>query len=195
MKVVLYFGTFNPVHTGHLIIAESVLNETTAQQVWLIVSPQNPFKVRSQLLGEYDRLRLCELALEGNERIFPSNVEFMLPRPSYTMDTLTHLAAQYPTYEFGICMGQDNLYHLHKWKNYEALLKYYAVYVYPRLGYEPPANPQPQHGHPHVHTIDCPMLEISSTQIRNLLAGGKSIRYLVPEAVADYIYKHHLYGG
>jgi nicotinate-nucleotide adenylyltransferase len=183
MKIGLYFGSFNPIHHGHLIIAQTALNQTPLDYVWLVVSPQNPFKQKRNLLPEYDRLKMAELATAGNDRLLPSNVEFSLPRPSYTIDTLTHLRDRYRSYEFALVMGQDNLQYLHKWKNHEALIKYYPFYVYPRQG----TQPSPFDEHPNVQQIQAPLLDISATYIRDLVKGGQSIRYLVPDTVAEYV--------
>lgn len=183
MKIGLYFGSFNPIHHGHLIIAQTALNQTPLDYVWLVVSPQNPFKQKRNLLPAYDRLKMAELATEGNDRLLASNVEFSLSQPSYTIDTLTHLRDRYRSYEFALVMGQDNLRYLHKWKNHEALIKYYPFYVYPRQETQPSSFDE----HPNVHPIEAPLLDISATYIRELVKAGKSIRYLVPDAVAAYI--------
>lgn len=188
MKVALFFGTFNPVHHGHLIIAETALNETDCDQVWLMVTPQSPFKQRGNLAGEYDRLRLCELAVGDHHRIRPSNAEFALPRPSYTIDTLTHLADRYRRYEFALLMGADNLKSLHKWKNYETIVRHYTIYAYPRPGEEPPDTP-----YENVCFIEGPLLHISATRLRQLVADGKSARYLTPQPALDYITEQALY--
>lgn len=188
MKVALFFGTFNPVHHGHLIIAETALNETETDQVWLVVSPQNPFKKRSNLLNEYDRYRICELAVGEHPRLRASNVEFALPKPSYTIDTLTHLAERYRSYCFSILMGADNLSALHKWKNYEAILRHYPIFAYPRPGEVPPETP-----YANTTIIEGPLLHISATRIRQLLAEGKSARYLTPQPALDYITEKALY--
>jgi nicotinate-nucleotide adenylyltransferase len=183
MKIGLFFGSFNPVHQGHLIIAQAALNAADLDYLWLVVSPQNPFKQKRNLLSEYDRLKMVELATEGHDRMQASNVEFALSQPSYTIDTLTHLRDRYRSYEFAIVMGQDNLQYLHKWKNHEALLKYYRFYVYPRPG----TPPSPLDDHPQVHRFEAPLLDISAFYIRQLAKAGKSIRYLVPEPVYAYL--------
>ncbi len=182
-RIALLFGSFNPIHTGHLIIAESVASSTLAEEVWLVVSPQNPFKVRKNLLNQYDRLHLVQLAVEDNSALRVSNIEFGLPKPSYTIDTLVYLKEKYPDYAFSLIMGEDNLMHLHKWKNYEVLLKRYQIIVYPRPGYETNKFID----HPNVHRLEVPLLEISATYIRQRLKNGLSIRYLVPEKVYNYI--------
>lgn len=190
MKVGLFFGSFNPVHVGHLILAEQVCTQARLDQVWLVVSPQSPFKQKHTLLNEADRYMLCELATQGNERLWPSNVEFTLPHPSYTIDTLTALAERFPRYTFSLIMGADNLEGLHKWKNHEAIVRNYDLWVYPRLQTQAPAQPYPR-----VHHIAAPIIGISATRIREQLAAGESVRYLVPQPALDYILAHHLYGA
>ncbi|MCE3008125.1 MAG: nicotinate-nucleotide adenylyltransferase [Bacteroidetes bacterium] len=189
MKVGLFFGSFNPIHLGHLVIAEAMADQTGLDQVWLVVSPHNPLKPKAQLLNEVDRLHLCELALAGNERVRASNVEFALPKPSYTIDTLGVLSARYPRTSFCLIMGADNLASLHRWKNYEAIVAHYPIYVYPRPGVELPSV-----HHPHVRLVEAPLMGISATRIRQLLAQGRSARYLVPDPALHYIQSRHLYG-
>ena len=137
MKIGLYFGSFNPVHAGHLIIASHILNETDIEKVWLVVSPQNPFKQENGLLNEYHRLHLVQLATEQDNRIKASDIEFGLPKPSYTINTLTYLAEKFPDHEFSIIMGSDSFQNLHKWKNAELIIRDYEIYVYPRPGFRP----------------------------------------------------------
>ena len=189
MNIGLFFGTFNPVHTGHLILAQTVLNETPLEYIWFVVSPQNPFKQKKNLLGEYDRLRMVELAVEGHDRFRASNIEFALPRPSYTIDTLTHLRERFVSYRFSLIMGEDNLLHLHKWKNHDAILKYYPIYVYPR-GEKVSSLLDT---HPTIYRFEAPLLNISATYLRNCIQTGKSIRYMVPLAVEEYIVMRGLY--
>lgn len=178
----LFFGSYNPIHIGHLIIAEALLNSTDLAEVWLMVSPQSPFKRRKNLLDEYARYHLVELATRDNPRIKASNFEFELPRPSYTVDTLTALTKADPAQTFALVMGADNLQTLHKWKKAEVLMEHYPIYVYPRPGVtpEPPAAAQ-------VHQSEAPLLDISATQIRTLLKQGLSTRYLLPEAVREEV--------
>lgn len=189
MHIGLFFGSFNPLHVGHLIIAQAAVNETALDKVWMVVSPQNPFKKKASLLGEYDRFRMVELAVEANPQIDASNVEFMLPKPSYTIDTLTHLKEKYPSYTFSLIMGEDNLVHLHKWKNFEALLKYYQIFCYPRLGSEGGFFEK----YPQVTRFEMPYLDISATRIRKMIKAGKSVRYMVPEPAFDYLERNRLY--
>lgn len=188
MNIGLYFGSFNPVHTGHLIIASHVVNQTAVQQVWLVVSPQNPFKTSAGLLNEYDRLHLVNLAIDDETHIKASDVEFRLPRPSYTIDTLTYLREKYPQHQFSIIMGSDGFQNLPKWKNAELLMKEYPIIVYKRPGFDITDTWNAQ-----VQILDAPMLDISATLIRNNLKEGKSIRYLVPEKVRDEIERNNYY--
>ncbi len=185
----LFFGSFNPIHAGHLILAQSTLNVTDLDKVWLVVSPQNPFKQKKNLLPEYDRLKMAELALENNHDILVSNVEFSLPKPSYTIDTLTHLSERYESYRFSIIMGEDNLRHFHKWKNHEAILTYYRIFVYPRIDTPPSAFLD----HDNVEKFEAPLLNISATYIRETVRGGGSVRYMVPEPTYAYIEKNGLF--
>ena len=188
MKIGLYFGSFNPVHTGHLIISNYLLNNTDLQQVWLVVSPQNPLKPSASLLNEYHRLHLARIAVEGEKNLKVSNVEFSLPKPSYTIDTLIYLEEKYTEHEFAIIMGRDSLLNIGKWKNYQTLLKNYSIYVYKRPGFS--VNKSNAHN---LHILDAPLLEISSTQIRKLIKEHKSIRYLVPDVVLEEIETYGYY--
>jgi nicotinate-nucleotide adenylyltransferase len=190
MKVGLYFGSFNPIHHGHLLIASYVLNHTELQQVWFVVSPQNPLKPAASLLNEYHRLYLVQLAVEGEKDLKASDIEFKLPKPSYTIDTLTYLQEKYPNHEFSIIMGSDSFQNLPKWKNADWLLRNYPVYIYKRPGYENlPAYP----GAKAVHMLNAPLLPVSSTEIRKDIKAGRSIRYLVPENVRAEIERNGYY--
>lgn len=182
MNIGLYFGSFNPIHNGHLIIAQHLLNETDLSQVWLVVSPQNPFKQQKHLLNEYDRLHLANLAIEKSTRLKAVDIEFRLPKPSYTIDTLTHIKEKYPQHQFSIIMGSDSLQNLAQWKNAEQIMHHYPVYVYTRPGFEA-TNPKVKN----LIVLKAPLLEISATHIRELVQAGKSIRYLVPDVVCDEI--------
>lgn len=191
MKTGLFFGSFNPIHTGHLIIAQHLLNETDLKQIWLVVSPHNPLKEKSSLARDYDRLHLAQLAVEDHPQIRVSNIEFSLPKPSYTIDTLAHLRERYPDTEFALIMGGDNLISLPKWKNYQLILERYFIYVYRRPGAQESASSLLDH--PHVKIIEAPLLELSSTKIRSLIKEGKSVRFMVPEKVYEELQGLQLY--
>lgn len=182
MKIGLYFGSFNPIHNGHLIIAQHVLNETDLKQVWFVVSPQNPFKQQKTLLNEYDRLHLVNLAIQKSTSFKAIDIEFSLPKPSYTINTLAYLQEKYPQHQFSIIMGSDSLQNLDKWKNAETIVQHYPIYVYTRPGF---AGNQPMVKQ--LHTLKAPLLEISATHIRELIQEGKSIRFLVPDMVLEEI--------
>jgi nicotinate-nucleotide adenylyltransferase len=187
--IALYFGSFNPIHTGHLIIAESILLQKEIDKVWFVVSPQNPFKKSQGLLNETSRFFLTQLAVENNEHFGASNIEFSLPKPSYTIDTLTYLKEKHPTHTFSLLMGGDNLEHFEKWKNYETIIENYKIYVYKR----PDASNQNLLNHPNIIILDVPMIEISSTLIRSRIQKKESIRYLVPDVVREEIEKSGFY--
>ncbi|HEY1008250.1 MAG TPA: nicotinate (nicotinamide) nucleotide adenylyltransferase [Sphingobacteriaceae bacterium] len=189
MKIGLFFGSFNPIHTGHLIIANYMANHTDLDQVWLVVSPHNPLKRKSDLINMYDRLEMARLATEGAENIRVSDVEFKLPQPSYTVDTLAHLGERYPEHRFTLIMGSDNLVSLKKWKNYEVLLRDYRIAVYPRPGHEDPEFA----GHPSVTVTSTPLMELSSTFIRHSIRAGKNMMYFVPDEVLRFIENKNLY--
>jgi nicotinate-nucleotide adenylyltransferase len=178
MKIGLFFGSFNPIHHGHLMVASFIANHTDLQQVWLVVSPQNPHKTQSSLLNEYDRLHLAQLAIEDDAQIKVSDIEFKLPKPSYTIDTLTYLQEKYPQHRFYVIMGSDSFQNLPKWKNFEALVKNYQFIVYRRPGFDITEKYGAD-----VTYLEAPMLELSATLIRNNCKDGITIRYLVPEDV------------
>lgn len=189
MKVGLYFGSFNPVHIGHLALANYIVEYTGLEAVWFVVSPQNPLKQRAQLLDDYQRLHLVNLALRDFPKFRACDVEFRMPKPSYTIDTLAYLGEQHPNHEFTLIMGEDNLATLHKWKNYELLLNDYRIMVYPR-----PNCPKTEfHQHPHVQLIDAPQIDISSSFIRQSIASGKDVRFFVPEKAWEYIDEMNFY--
>jgi nicotinate-nucleotide adenylyltransferase len=183
MKTGLFFGSFNPIHTGHLIIANYMATNTDLQEVWLVVSPQNPLKSKNSLANDYDRLHLVRLAIEDNPALKASSIEFNLPKPSYTIDTLAYLKEKYPTREFVLIMGGDNIATLHKWKNYEVILANYNIYVYKRPSY----SAGDFETHPKVYFFDAPLLDISATYIRNAIRNKQSIRYLVADKVLEYL--------
>ena len=188
MKIGLYFGSFNPIHIGHLIVASFVANHTEIQQVWFVVSPQNPLKTSSVLLHEYNRLHLVQLAMEDDIRLRASDVEFRLPRPSYTIDTLMYLQEKYPQHQFSIIMGSDSFCNLTKWKNYKVIIKNHLLYIYNRPGFSVENTITAS-----IKIVDAPLLEISSTRIRKLIKEGKSIRYLLPDSVKEEIEKNNYY--
>lgn len=184
MKVGLFFGSFNPIHVGHLIIANYLVEHTELDELWLVVSPQNPFKERKTLADDYVRLDMVSRAVEDHPRLQASQVEFDMPKPSYTIDTLTYLSEEYPQHQFVLIMGGDNLRTLHKWKNYEQILKHHEILVYKRPNYEL----GDLQDHPQVTIVEnTPLMEISSTRIRKMVKAGKSIRYWVTEAVREVI--------
>ena len=191
MKIGLFFGSFNPIHIGHLIIANVMAENTDLNKVWLVVSPQNPLKPSKGLLHEFDRYDMVKAAIADNYKLEVSDVEFHLPRPSYTIHTLAHLTEKHPEKEFKLILGEDNLENSAKWKNYEQILQHYGVYVYPR----PHASADALKNHPSVRLIEAPLLDISATYIRNCIRNNKSIRYLVPEAVEQIIQMKQFYRG
>ena len=190
MKIGLFFGSFNPIHHGHLMVASFIANHTDLQQVWLVVSPQNPHKTQSSLLNEYDRLHLAQLAIEDDAQIKVSDIEFKLPKPSYTIDTLTYLQEKYPQHQFYVIMGSDSFQNLPKWKNFEALVKNYQFIVYRRPGFDITEKFGAD-----VTYLEAPMLELSATLIRNNCKDGITIRYLVPEDVRLEIERNNYFKG
>jgi nicotinate-nucleotide adenylyltransferase len=190
MQIGLFFGSFNPVHTGHLIIANYMADYTQLDQIWFVVSPQNPFKVNDELLDENVRYELLQKAISDDDRFSVTDIEFKLPRPSYTEHTLKALATEYPEHQFTLIIGGDNLASFHLWKNYQEILERHPVFVYARVGIvEKPllAN------HPSIKLFEVPLLNISSTYIRETIQAGKSIRYLVPEPVRKEVISRGLY--
>jgi len=189
MKIGLFFGSFNPVHVGHMFIADHMATHTDLDEVWMVVSPQNPLKKQSNLARDYDRLHLVNLAIGEHKNIRASNIEFDLPKPSYTVDTLTYLHEKYPNKEFALIMGGDNLATIHKWKNYEILLRDYDIYVYSR-----PENDLGEYWDlPNIVIAKAPLLHISATYIRKQIKEGKSVRYMLPAAVYEYIESSNMY--
>jgi nicotinate-nucleotide adenylyltransferase len=187
-KIGLYFGSFNPVHTGHLIIASHLANNTDLNEVWFVVSPQNPFKKETGLLNERHRISLVKLAIEDEQSLKASDVEFKLPKPSYTIDTLIYLSEKYPEYEFSIIMGSDGFQNIEKWKNYEQIINNYSIYIYMRPGFEVTNK----YGD-NIIQVKAPLLEISATEIRKNIKAGKSIRYLVTDVVMKEIQEKGYY--
>ena len=188
MKIGLYFGSFNPIHIGHLIIANHILNETEIEKIWFVVSPQNPFKENKSLLNEYDRLHLVRLATQEDTRIKCSDIEFSLSKPSYTSNTMAFLSEKYPENKFSIIMGSDSYQNLNKWKNYETIVDNYDIYVFLRKDH---AIKEAIKENPII--LDAPLIEISASQIRENIKNGKSIRYLVPEIVREEIETRKFY--
>jgi nicotinate-nucleotide adenylyltransferase len=188
-KTGLFFGSFNPIHIGHLIIAGYMANFTDLDEVWLVVSPQNPLKTKKGLADMYDRLEMTRLATEPAEKIRVSDIEFKLPQPSYTVDTLAHLQEKYPAKEFVLIMGADNLASLKKWKNYEVLLKNYKIYVYPRPG----TDLSEWENHPSITLTATPQMEISSTFVRKSLKENKNIQFFVPDNVIAFMDSKNMY--
>ena len=185
MTVGLFFGSFNPVHNGHLIIANHILNESELDKIWFVVSPQNPFKQARTLLNNYDRLHLINKATENDPRMKSSDAEFKLAKPSYTINTLSYLKEKYPTYQFVIIMGSDSFQNLNKWKDYEAIINRFQLFIYKRPGFEIVNNINAN-----IITMDAPLLDISATYIRELVKQNKSIKYLVPENIEAEIEKN-----
>jgi len=189
MNIGLYFGSFNPIHIGHLIIANYIVQHSNLDQVWFVISPQNPLKKSSTLLNEYHRLYLVQVSVEEEPRLKASDIEFRLPRPSYTIDTLTYLSEKFPAHRFSVIMGSDSYQNLRAWKNYKQILQHYPLLVYERPGF--PATETYENAD--IHFLKAPMLEISSTDIRTMIREGKSVRYLVPDKVRIEIEQNGYY--
>ena len=190
MKIGLYFGTFNPIHIGHLIIANHMAEHSDLDQIWLVVTPHNPHKQKNTLLDDYHRLHMVHLATEDFPKIKPSDIEFKLSQPNYTINTLVHLQEKHPDYEFSLIMGEDNLNSFHKWKNYEAILQHHHIYVYPRL-HSGEINTQFDNN-PKIHKINAPVVELSSTFIRENIKNNKNVIPMLPHKVWEYV-EHNLF--
>lgn len=191
MKIGLYFGTFNPIHLGHLAIANHMAEYSDLDKIWMVITPHNPFKKKSSLLDNNHRYQMVLEAVELYDKISPSKIEFDLPQPNYTVITLAHLEEKYPQHTFCLIMGEDNLKSLHKWKNYEVILEHHEVYVYPRIS---KGIVESQFdNHPKIHKVAAPIMEISSTMIRNAIKEGKNIRPLLPPEVSAYIDEMNFY--
>jgi nicotinate-nucleotide adenylyltransferase len=193
MKIGLYFGTFNPIHVGHLIIANHMAEHADLDQVWMVVTPHNPLKKKSTLLADHHRLEMVFLATEDFPKIKPSDIEFKLSQPNYTVNTLVHLEEKYPEHTFSLIMGEDNLKSFHKWKNYEAILAHHEIYVYPRVGFTDENDNDLFKNHPKIHLIDAPVVELSSTAIRDHIKKGKNVLPLLPPKVWEYIDHNNFY--
>ena len=190
-KVGLYFGTFNPIHIGHLVIANHMVEFSTLDEVWIVITPKSPFKQKQTLLENHHRYQMVSEAIQDYPRIKASKVEFDLPQPNYTVHTLVHLTERYPDIEFCLIMGEDNLKGFHKWKNYEAILDNHEIYVYPRISEE--TVPKKFQDHPKIHRVAAPIMEISSTFIRREHHKGKNVRSLLPDKVWTYMDEMNFY--
>ena len=189
IKTGLFFGSFNPVHVGHMIIANHMVEHTDLKEVWLIVSPHNPHKERKTLARDHDRLHLVHLAIGDNYKLRASDIEFSLPKPSYTVDTLAYLREKYPNRQFSLIMGGDNLQTLPKWKNYQVILDHHDIYVYNRPGYDKSRLAERNT----IHYVEAPLLDLSASFIRQLIRDKKSVQYLVPDDVFDYLSGSSMY--
>ena len=188
MHIGLYFGSFNPIHIGHLIVANHIVENTEVDKIWFVVSPHNPLKDAHSLLNEYHRLHLVELAIEDDTRFRASNVEFHLPKPSFTIDTLTYLVEKFPLEKFSVILGSDSFQNIHRWKNFENLVAHYSFIVYNRPGFDIKET----HG-ADITVMAAPLLQISSTYVRQQIKTGKSVRYLLPEPVFRYVEDNRYY--
>ena len=185
-KIGLFFGSFNPIHIGHLILANYILENSDMDELWFVVSPQNPFKDKKSLLTDHNRLDMVQLAVKNYPKMRASNVEFSLPKPSYTIDTLTYLKEKYPNYSFALIMGEDNLDSLPKWKNSEKLMSEYQIIVYPRT-FEGEKKDSEYLQHENISTVNAPIIELSATEIRNMIKEGKNVRPMLPPEVFEYL--------
>jgi nicotinate-nucleotide adenylyltransferase len=188
-KTGLFFGSFNPIHVGHLIIASHMVEHSDLDEVWFIVSPHNPLKEKKSLLADHHRLAMVNVAIEEDQRFRSSNIEFHMPQPSYTIDTLARLSEKHPNRDFVLISGSDVFPTFHKWKNYKELLEHHRIYVYNRPGY--PLGDYEDH--PNIKLFHAPLLEISSSFIRECIREGKDVKYLLPERVYDYVREMHFY--
>jgi len=195
----LFFGSFNPIHVGHLILANHFVNETNMDEVWFVVSPHNPHKVKASLLNENHRLAMVNEAIDDNLKLKASNIEFEMPKPSYTVDTLAYLKEKHPTYQFALIMGEDNLRSFHKWKNYEVILENYPIFIYPRVYTVQELEAQAKEKqndlvkHPNVQVVDAPLMKVSSSFIRKAIKNKKDVRYLLSEPVFKYLDEMNFY--
>lgn len=189
MNIGLYFGSFNPVHNGHLIIANYIANYTSLDRIWFVVSPQSPFKRQSSLINENQRKHMIDLAIEGEKKLRTSNIEFKLPKPSYTIETLLYLEEKYPQHTFSIILGSDSFQNIENWKNGQHLLDNYSFYIYQRPGFKV----KPEMLNDRRIVLKAPLLDISSTKIRDMIKEKKSIRYLVPDIVMEEIENQQYY--
>lgn len=191
MKIGLYFGSFNPIHIGHLVIANHLVEHSDLDQIWFVVTPHNPFKKKSSLLDNYQRLEMVYRATKDYTKLKPSDIEFNLPQPNYTINTLAYLQEKYPDYNFSLIMGEDNLKHFHKWKNYALILENHHIFVYPRIS---KGRIETQFdNHKNIHHIDAPIMELSSTFIRKSIKAGKNVQPMLPQNVWEYLDEMNFY--
>lgn len=191
MKIGLYFGTFNPIHVGHVIIANHLVEHSDLDEIWMVVTPHNPHKKKSSLLANHHRLELVYLALQSYTKIKPSDIEFKLPQPNYTINTLAHINEKYPQHEFSLIMGEDNLKNFHKWKNFETILENHQLYCYPRIS-EGEINSN-FNNHPKIHKIEAPIIELSASLIRNGIKNKKNVVPMLPIETWKYIDEMNFY--
>ncbi|MDQ1098651.1 MULTISPECIES: nicotinate (nicotinamide) nucleotide adenylyltransferase [Chryseobacterium] len=185
-KIGLFFGSFNPIHIGHLILANYILENSDMDELWFVVSPQNPFKDKKTLLSDHNRLDMVQLAVKNYPNMRASNIEFSLPKPSYTVDTLTYLHEKYPEHSFSLIMGEDNLGSLHKWKNADLLVENHHIIVYPRV-FEGAKKESVYGNHTNISMIKAPVIELSATEIRAMIREGKNVRPMLPPEVFEYL--------
>lgn len=191
MKIGLYFGSFNPIHIGHLVIANHMAEYSDLDQVWFVVTPHNPFKKKLTLLDNHQRLEMVYRATKDYLKLKASDIEFKLPQPNYTVNTLAYLGEKYPNYEFALIMGEDNLKGLHKWKNYQVIIENHHIYVYPRIS-DNKIETQFD-GHEKIHHINAPVMQLSSTFIRKAIAAGKNVVPMLPKHVWEYLDEMNFY--
>lgn len=190
-KIGLFFGSFNPIHVGHLTIANHMVEYSDLDQVWFVVTPHSPFKKKTSLLADHHRFQMVSRAVEDYSKLKASDIEFKLPQPNYTVNTLTYLEEKYPDHEFALIMGEDNLKSFHKWKNYEVILESHNIYIYPRISN---GNIATQFdNHPKIEKIDAPIMELSSTFIRKAIKEGKEVRPMLPDVVFKYLDEMNFY--
>ncbi len=194
MKIGLFFGSFNPIHVGHLIMASHMVQHTNLDKIWFVVTPQNPHKTKDSLLDDRQRLHLVRLAIEDNINFEASDIEFHLPQPNYTVNTLVHLREKYPDKQFALIMGEDNLCTLHKWKNYEEILKHHQIVVYPRMQEDNTKEPKEEvMNSGQIVECEAPVIKISASYVRDLISAGLSAEYVLPPAVLQYVEEMHFY--
>lgn len=191
MKIGLFFGSYNPIHVGHMIIANHMVEYSDLEEVWMVVTPHNPFKKKSSLLDNHHRFQLVLRATEDYSKLKPSNIEFDLPQPNYTINTLVHLEEKFPQHHFNLIMGMDNLHSFPKWKNYDKILDHHELYVYPRVSDK--SKPAELMVHKNVHLIAAPIVEISSTFIRKAIKERKNFRTLMPHKAWVYLDEMNFY--